>query len=148
MNLVAQGIDSGEFVPQIPSVSAAALVGVIAESLVGPLSWTATDKTEMRADDLIAAIQAFCLRALSATAPVWLRVYDASKTKLFEKEMAVGERYTVPPNANNPMILTGRPESLKVTVGGSEVAPLGTAERSIKDVGISAAALAARGCRY
>jgi cytoskeleton protein RodZ len=81
---------------------------------------------------------------LTATAPVWLRVYDASKTKLIEKEMAVGERYTVPANANNPMILTGRPDGLKVTVGGREVAPLGTAEKSIKDVGISATALAAR----
>jgi cytoskeleton protein RodZ len=81
---------------------------------------------------------------LTATAPVWLRIYDASKTKLFEKEMAVGERYTVPGNANNPMILTGRPDGLKVTVGGRDVAPLGTAEKSIKDVGISAGALAAR----
>ncbi len=81
---------------------------------------------------------------LTATAPVWLRVYDASKTKLFEKEMTVGERYVVPANANNPMILTGRPDGLKVTVGGREVAPLGTAEKSIMDVGISAAALAAR----
>jgi cytoskeleton protein RodZ len=81
---------------------------------------------------------------LTATAPVWLRIYDASKTKLFEKEMAVGERYVVPNNANNPMILTGRPDGLKVTVGGRDVAPLGTAEKSIKDVGVSAAALAAR----
>jgi cytoskeleton protein RodZ len=81
---------------------------------------------------------------LTATAPVWLRIYDGSKTKLFEKEMAVGERYVVPANANNPMILTGRPDGLKVTVGGTEVPPLGTAEKSIKDVGVSAAALAAR----
>ncbi len=81
---------------------------------------------------------------LTATAPVWLRIYDASKTKLFEKEMAAGERYVVPANANNPMILTGRPDGLKVTVGGVDVAPLGTAEKSIKDVGVSAVALAAR----
>jgi cytoskeleton protein RodZ len=81
---------------------------------------------------------------LTATTPVWLRIYDSSKTKLFEKEMAVGERYVVPADAENPMILTGRPDGLKVTVGGSEVAPLGTAEKSVKDVGISASALAAR----
>jgi cytoskeleton protein RodZ len=81
---------------------------------------------------------------LTATAPVWLRIYDATKTKLLEKEMAAGEAFTVPANANNPQILTGRPDALKVTVGGREVAPLGTAQKSIKDVGISAAALAAR----
>ncbi len=81
---------------------------------------------------------------LTATAPVWLRIYDATKAKLLEKEMAIGERYVVPSDANNPMILTGRPDGLKVTVGGREVAPLGTAERPIRDVGISAAALASR----
>ena len=81
---------------------------------------------------------------LTATAPVWLRIYDASKTKLFEKEMAIGERYVVPRDADNPMILTGRPDGLKVTVGGRDVAPLGAAEKAIRDVGVSAAALAAR----
>ncbi len=81
---------------------------------------------------------------LTATAPVWLRVYDASKKRLFEKEMVVGERYIVPADATNPMILTGRPDGLKVTVGGLDVAPLGTADKPIRDVGISAAALAAR----
>ena len=81
---------------------------------------------------------------LTATAPVWLRIYDANKKKLFEKEMAVGEAYTVPADATNPMILTGRPDALKVTVGGTNVAPLGVADKSINDVGVSAAALAAR----
>ena len=68
VDLVAQGIASGEFAPQVPSVSAAALVGIIAESLVGPLSWPAADKPGLKADDLITAIQAFCLRAVSASA--------------------------------------------------------------------------------
>jgi cytoskeleton protein RodZ len=81
---------------------------------------------------------------LTATAPVWLRIYDAKKVKLLEKEMAVGESYAVPATADNPQILTGRPDGLKVTVGGREVPPLGTADKAIKDVGISAAALAAR----
>jgi cytoskeleton protein RodZ len=100
--------------------------------------------TSAPAAPVAAAVPATGDVVLTATAPVWLRVYDASKTKLFEKEMVVGERYTVPANANNPMILTGRPDGLKVTVGGRDVAPLGTVEKSIKDVGISAAALAAR----
>lgn len=64
--LVAQGIDSGEFAPQFPSVSAAALVGVIAESLVGPLSWSISEQPTMETEALIAAIQAFCLRAVVA----------------------------------------------------------------------------------
>ncbi len=81
---------------------------------------------------------------LTATAPVWLRVYDKDRKRLFEKEMAVGEAYAVPADAADPMILTGRPDALAVTVGGQPVAPLGVADRAIKDVGIGATALAAR----
>lgn len=81
---------------------------------------------------------------LIATQPVWLRIYDADGQRLFEKEMAAGERYDVPGNAKGPMINVGRPESLAVTVNGSTVAPLGVAGRAIKDVPISAEALLAR----
>jgi len=67
--LVEQGIRSGEFAPQPASVSAAALVGVIAESLVGPLSRPQPGQAALQPAPLIAAIQAFCLRAVAAPAP-------------------------------------------------------------------------------
>jgi cytoskeleton protein RodZ len=81
---------------------------------------------------------------LTAVQPVWLRIYDAADKVLFEKEMVTGERFVVPADANKPMIRTGRPDMLKVTVGGVEVPALGPAERTIRDVEISAAALSAR----
>lgn len=81
---------------------------------------------------------------LTARDAVWLRIYDGSDKVLFEKEMAAGERYEVPRDATNPMIRTGRAELIAVTVDGEDVAALGAPERTIKDVGISAAALAAR----
>lgn len=81
---------------------------------------------------------------LAATDVVWLRVYTADKT-LYEAEMKPGERYDVPGDAIKPMINIGRPDKLTVTVNGSAVAPLGSGERAIKDVEISAAALLARG---
>ena len=81
---------------------------------------------------------------LTATSPVWMRVYDAADKVLFEKEMVAGERFIVPPDANNPQIRTGRADLISVTVDGKTVAALGPAQRTIKDVGISAAALAAR----
>ncbi|WP_343517883.1 RodZ domain-containing protein [Sphingomonas sp.] len=81
---------------------------------------------------------------LTATQPVWLRIYDAGGQRLFEKEMAVGERYDVPATANGPMINLGRPEAIRVTINGSDVAPLGQPGRAIKDVPISAEALRAR----
>lgn len=81
---------------------------------------------------------------LTATSPVWLRIYDEADKVLFEKEMVAGERFVVPPDANNPQIRTGRADLISVTVDGKAVAPLGPAERTIKNVGISAAALASR----
>ncbi len=81
---------------------------------------------------------------LTAKNTVWLRVYDATNKVLFEKEMPTGERYVVPRDANKPMIRTGRADLLTVTIDGKEVAPLGPAERTVKDVEISAAGLAAR----
>jgi cytoskeletal protein RodZ len=81
---------------------------------------------------------------LTATDDVWLRIYDQAGERLLQKQMAKGESFTVPANANNPMILTGRPDALAVTVGGKPVPPLGTAERTIADFPISAAALLAR----
>jgi cytoskeleton protein RodZ len=81
---------------------------------------------------------------LTATKAVWLKIYEAGGKRIFEKELAVGESYTVPADAVRPQILTGRPEALRVTVGGKEVAPLGPPERTVSDLDISASALAAR----
>jgi cytoskeleton protein RodZ len=82
---------------------------------------------------------------LTATSDVWLRIYDQTGERLLEKEMKQGESFTVPPAANNPMILTGRPDALAVTVAGKAVPPLGPPEKTIADVPISASALLARG---
>lgn len=81
---------------------------------------------------------------LTAKDVVWIKIYDASRKRLYEAEMKAGDKYVVPKDANGPMIITGRPQMLTVAVDGKEVAPLGTAERTIADVGISAAALAGR----
>lgn len=81
---------------------------------------------------------------LTAREPVWIRIYDSADKVLFEKEMTAGERYTIPADASEPKIRTGRAELLSVTVDGREVAALGPPDQTIKDVGVSAVALAAR----
>lgn len=63
--LVQEGIADGDFPEQIPAVSAAALVGIIAESLVGPLSWGMDTQPGIEQERLIRSIQAFCLRAVA-----------------------------------------------------------------------------------
>lgn len=79
---------------------------------------------------------------LTATGPVWVRIFDDTGT-LANKEMAAGERFDVPMTARNPQIRTGRPDLLTVTLNGSNIPPLGTAERAIT-AAISADALRAR----
>lgn len=81
---------------------------------------------------------------LTATDAVWIKVYDAENKRLFESEMKAGDSFTVPADANNPMVVTGRPQAISVTVGGQAVPPLGEADKTIKDVGVSSAALLAR----
>jgi cytoskeleton protein RodZ len=97
-----------------------------------------------QAPTLAAPVSAANEVVLTATENVWLRIYDANDKVLLEKEMPAGERYIVPADANNPMIRTGKADRIAVTIDGKQVAPLGPAERTVKDVGISAAALAAR----
>lgn len=82
---------------------------------------------------------------VTATAPVWLRIYDKADKVLLQREMAAGEAYSVPLDADTPMIRTGRPDALKVTIDGQDVAPLGAPETTVRDVQISAKALIARG---
>lgn len=81
---------------------------------------------------------------LTATDTVWLRVNNAQGERLFEKEMASGESYTLPADAAGATLTTGRPNALAVTVGGVAVPPLGEPERLIRNVPIDAAALRAR----
>ncbi|MBW4332044.1 DUF4115 domain-containing protein [Stakelama sp. CBK3Z-3] len=81
---------------------------------------------------------------LTADDEVWVRIYDANDRTLLMKTMQPGESYDVPQDADRPMINVGRPDQIKVTINGAQVAPLGTGERAIKDVGVSAEALRAR----
>lgn len=82
---------------------------------------------------------------VTATAPVWLRIYEGSGGKRYlEKVMQPGDSFQVPADAADPQILTGRPQSLRVTVGQTVIPPLGTPERTIADVSLLAPSLLAR----
>lgn len=75
---------------------------------------------------------------------IWVKFYDRGGRQLFQKQMALNESYTIPADADGPQIWTGRPDALKITIGGKDVAPLATGERTIKDVPVDAASLNAR----
>lgn len=82
--------------------------------------------------------------SLTATDEVWLRVYDAADKTLYLGTMKAGERFDVPPGADDPMINVGRPDKLQVTLNGSVLPPLGDGRRAIKNVRVSADALRTR----
>jgi len=82
---------------------------------------------------------------LVATGPVWLRVTDGpGGASLFQGELAAGQTFAVPPTAQRPLLRTGRPQMLRATVGGRDIGPLDTVERTVSDVSLLSADLANR----
>ncbi|QIG78468.1 helix-turn-helix domain-containing protein [Stakelama tenebrarum] len=77
---------------------------------------------------------------LTATDTVWLRVTDGEGNRLFEKEMAAGESYDVPTDADGPQIKTGRADQLRVTINGSDAGVLGPGEQTV-EMGLTPEAL-------
>ena len=66
--LIAEGVLSGELPEQDPELTAAALVGAIGESLVGPLAAHDVDE-----DRLIRSLTTFCLRSVTDEEPAHVR---------------------------------------------------------------------------
>ena len=64
--LIREGIDAGTIPPQDAELAAAAVVGVIAETLVGPLSPVATDTGSE--EQIVRAIVGFCRRVIGLPA--------------------------------------------------------------------------------
>lgn len=82
---------------------------------------------------------------ITATQDTWFEVTDkATNTRLYTRVLKQGDSWDVPPTAVDPVIKTGRPEGLTVTVGGQPVAPLGEPAHTISNVSLKAASLAAR----
>jgi transcriptional regulator with XRE-family HTH domain len=75
---------------------------------------------------------------------IWVKFYDASGKQLMQKQMAQGESFTVPADAQGPMLWTGRPDALAITVGGKPLPKLAEQEQVMKDVPVTAEALLKR----
>ncbi len=74
----------------------------------------------------------------------WVKFYDANGERLYEAQMAEGDSFTVPADAEGPQVWTGRPYALAITVGGRSVPKLSEVDEVIKDAPITAEALLAR----
>jgi hypothetical protein len=63
---------------------------------------------------------------------------------LFEGILAAGQRFQVPPAAQRPVIRTGRPQVLRIAIGGRDIGALEPVERTVSDVSLRPEDLAAR----
>jgi transcriptional regulator with XRE-family HTH domain len=73
---------------------------------------------------------------LTAIQPVWIRVYQKSGPALFERVLGAGEAYRVPPTVAAPLLRTGKPEALKITVGTATAPAVGAAATTVSDVSL------------
>lgn len=83
---------------------------------------------------------------MTATAErVWVKVTDASGKQLLQKELSLGESWTVPQDAEGPQLRTGRPDALRFTVGGRPAPALSDKPATVSGVSLAAADLLASG---
>ena len=144
-----------------PKIAWIAALGALAVVVIGFLLWRGFYAPAMSFPEPVASeSEQAPLAAVATAAPqaaqgavvftaldqgIWVKFYDAAGNQLMQKEMALGETYTIPAEASGPMIRTARPDALQISIGGREVAKLSDRQTTIKDVPVSAAALLARG---
>ncbi len=74
---------------------------------------------------------------LTATDAVWIEIRDGTVI-LKQGELAAGERFQVPANAVAPLLTTGKPEALTVTVGARQAPAVGEPGRTVSGVSLKA----------
>ena len=73
---------------------------------------------------------------LSASAPVWIAVYDKSGASYYSGMLSPGKDFTVPAGAAAPLLKTGKPESIKIMVGTAIAAAVGPPGQKVSDVSL------------
>lgn len=73
---------------------------------------------------------------LTASEPVWLQVYEKGGKTLFQGMLNQGQTYAVPQEATAPLLRTGKPEALRITVGSTAAPPVGLAATTVRDVSL------------
>lgn len=76
-----------------------------------------------------------------AVRPSWVRVSAVDGTVLFEKILDAGERYTVPPLAQAPVLRAGNSGSVYFSVNGKTYGPAQPGSQVVKNLSLDAASL-------
>ncbi len=72
---------------------------------------------------------------VTATEPSWIQISDGGRT-LFQGELAPNQPYQMPATATAPLLRAGKPEALRVTVGGAPAPPVGPAGQVASNVSL------------
>ena len=73
---------------------------------------------------------------LAATEAVWLQVNERGGAVLFSGMLQPGQTFAVPPTATAPVLKTGKPEALRITVGNATAPPVGPPATTVSDVSL------------
>lgn len=82
--------------------------------------------------------------SVSANDDVWIKVSEREGVKTyFMNVLAAGQSFTVPEDAVDPILRTGRPQSLKVLIGATELPPVGQPDHLVRAYSLKRDALVA-----
>ncbi|MFC7536494.1 helix-turn-helix domain-containing protein [Sphingomonas sp. GCM10030256] len=73
---------------------------------------------------------------ITANEPVWIQVYERAGQTLFQGELRAGQSFEVPASATAPLLRTGKPEALRVSVGTADAPAIGPAATTVRDVSL------------
>ncbi|MDQ3144063.1 MAG: helix-turn-helix domain-containing protein [Pseudomonadota bacterium] len=77
---------------------------------------------------------------LTANEAVWIEVRDGASV-LVQRELGSGQSFEVPSSASRPVLTTGKPEALRISVGTGDAPAIGPAGQTVSGVSLLAADL-------
>lgn len=73
---------------------------------------------------------------ITANEPAWIQVSERGGRTLFQGELGTGQSYEVPAAATAPVLRTGRPQSIRISVGTADAPPVGAPDRTVSNVSL------------
>lgn len=82
--------------------------------------------------------------SVTASEDAWIKISDREGPRVYFMDvLAAGRSFTLPEDAADPILRTGRPQSLKVLIGTTELPPVGEPDRLVRAYSLKRDALVA-----
>jgi cytoskeleton protein RodZ len=82
--------------------------------------------------------------SVTASEDAWIKISERAGPKTYFMDVLVaGQSFTMPDDAVDPILRTGRPQSLKVLIGTTELPPVAEPDRLVRDYSLKRDALLA-----